>query len=346
MNHTSERPVAQCFAPALPAAMATIPKLGSKPVHSADDFRKEVMRYIDRYRTLHSTPKRPDHKAHTAVRHAFWEVRERLREMVADNHGVDGDTITALDTYSIDLGAVEIIASTDADNDDLEDAFSILTVVPRSREMAELMGGMPRTNPPHGEEDAEQEEREMVDASETRGEYRERIRIDPARMPAGEPIALSAERQNMTSVDGHVYLTRTWTKEDALACRRCMLCPFENGIPDKDDYERDNSTISCCVTIPAETVEHVIYAKTPAIDDDTRRGPGVLADTYFETTDCGHVKRTHVIAMTKPDVDASGLSADGRWLGTDSGRTTSSPRSGLTAVRGRAAPPSGKARWS
>ena len=91
----------------------------------------------------------------------------RLRAMILDNHGIDHDGIDneghesamGLASHMIDLGDVLVIAAVDPTADEVTSQCTIVVLVPRSREMFELLNGLPKENAEetgsHKEDEAE-----------------------------------------------------------------------------------------------------------------------------------------------------------------------------------------------
>ena len=149
--------------PALPAATGIFPRLGTTPIHTESEFRKVLAEYIDAYRDWRLVPHH-DYNAVRPFRDAWLDVRERLRAMVLDNHGIDREGIgyegynspMGLASRMIDLGDILIIAAVEAEADDFTCQCTNMVLVPRSREMFELLDGFPK-------EDVDEEEQDEVE---------------------------------------------------------------------------------------------------------------------------------------------------------------------------------------
>jgi hypothetical protein len=319
--------VSALLAPALAASKTgLLPPLGSKPVHSAADFRKAFDEYLAAYRGFHPLPDGPDRDAPYEARCAHdkemdklcedWcDARRRLLEMVLNNHGSTfkewGSNVAGV---AVDIGDLAFVAAPDPDEEGHERSRAHLAIVPRSPEMIALLDGL--YVPPEDEPAPQVPLALNDDTPLSRRPYVESVEIDRSRMPEGEPVPLSAQRQNMCSERGHVWLSRTWTKEDALKCNRCHLCPFREFGVDR----KEGPTVECTMAILPRDIDRVVHSATPEPGPDDFDGPGVLADTYVQRPDGGKVVRTRVVTATLKAWEGLGLANDPSWVDCYSGR--------------------------
>jgi hypothetical protein len=170
---------------AKPSSLPAMPALGTKPIHSAADFRKAFAAHLDAQRTFHGAHDAPPRKstretwdAYHATRrgldNARCQARRRLLDMTLENHGYEGDTDgTMRAAVHIDLGDIMFVAGADPAEELEEYPPTILTIVPRSPEMCKLMAELPTTS--DRDEDNEDDEPWSLD-------------FDMTRFPADEPV--------------------------------------------------------------------------------------------------------------------------------------------------------------
>jgi hypothetical protein len=141
--------------PGLPNARAgSLHPLGTKPVHSAADFRKAFDEYLTAYRAFYPMPDGPDrdapYEAHCVYEGemntlcAAWaDARRRLLEMVLNNHGSTfeewGSNVAGV---AVDIGDLVFVAAPDPDEEGTPPSHSHLVIVPRSPEMTALLDGL------------------------------------------------------------------------------------------------------------------------------------------------------------------------------------------------------------
>jgi hypothetical protein len=149
-------------APALPA-MATIPKLGTDPVHPQAELRKALDAYLDAYRAFFAVAPSElpeEHRARTDEERAFWQgaldrclawrrTRRRLATLVLEANGYhsDGPIPATIVAAAVDLGDVLVVVSGDSDYEGVENYSCMycksLSVVPRSPAMKVKLEALP-----------------------------------------------------------------------------------------------------------------------------------------------------------------------------------------------------------
>jgi len=140
--------------PALPVVAGGLPRLGTTPIHTEAEFRNVLMQYIAAYRAWRLVSPYGDLDERHGVRDPWFDVRERLRAMVLDNHGIDREGIgyegykspMGLASRMIDLEDILIIAAVEAEADEITSQSTNIVLVPRSHEMFNLLDGLPKAD--------------------------------------------------------------------------------------------------------------------------------------------------------------------------------------------------------
>jgi hypothetical protein len=241
-------------------ALATIPAMGTKPVHSQTAFRKAFDAYIAAYRGFYGRIRDGEpaddeplevHRAHEAridaLQDLWSDARERLAKMVVENHGYNPrERVAGVGALSVDIDGLTLVAAGDPDDEGESTSRHQLVLVPRSREMFKLLDELPV-----------QEEQDWKPSPPPQPKYP----VDLSRMPAGEPAPFDASvHENLwKGGEGTVRIERHFTMDDSPKCQRCWHC----SAVERCHLTRRQPYMKCEVIVPEADVETVLYGPTP-----------------------------------------------------------------------------------
>ncbi len=319
------RSLLQSAAALLVPPMAAIPPWGkteNRQLESAVD------RYFDAFKAYFGKPYRPDDNTEDAhdrctedveKRKDVWEVaRKELMRLVMAHHGLDGEKeASPLAALTVDVGELTVVVGphTEPDSDSDPYGWDTLVFVPRTAAMRAKLNAIRTFNPT---EWASKEDEERLGYKEH--EPPPVPEVDLSRMPAGEPMPLTAalSKSCYGSASGETTITRTWTPEGALACRRCLGCTFwQHSLEDLK-----GARIACEVTVDDEDVERVLYSPTPKDTDNDHHGDVMISTLWNSNINGPGI--IELITTSKAEWEAGGYadSERGRWHISDRDRGT------------------------
>ena len=312
-------------APALPAALATTAHPGKL---ATPELERTVDRYFETFRAFYGTPFRPDDNTHDAHDRANKEVEKRqktfeaakseLIRLVMKAHGLDYENQDApVRGLTVDVGGLTLVVSPHQDRNDEPSSplgGEVLTLVPRTEAMRAKLDALPTLDPT---EFASEEEAERLGLPP----YKPIPvpTVDLSRMPAGEPVPLTVQLCKSASSPGVTEITRTWSPEGAIACKRCAGCPFGGRTLDDIEGMRNGfGRLPCEITVHDDDVDLVLYGATPAVTPFEHSNDRMVS-TEWVTREGYHPRITEVIVTSRQEWEATGGDQDWTVLDHDRG---------------------------
>ncbi len=258
------------------AAALIVPPAAAIPPWGKTENREHaaaVERYFATFTAFYGRPYRPDdntwdahHRANSNLqerKEAFESARDELIVLVMEAHGFDRENQDApMRALTLDIGELTLAVAPhqelDMDPPGAPLGLETLALIPRTAAMRARLDALP-TLDPHEWESEEEEERLGIPDDRP-----PQPAVDLSRMPAGEPVPLAATRYKPTygPDNGMVEITRKWTPRDAIACKRCIACPFWDETVESL-RPNDRGEVGCKITVRDEDVEQVLYGATP-----------------------------------------------------------------------------------